>query len=126
MLARAEGSRAERAAEISSRQAFKDMAKRWLDEDVHADESSTPPSTLSLARNAKRTTEQTLRWRRDHVAPRSRPAPYPSGGAAVPTANPRAPVVPRGQTRPSSGRAAPARRCGSGRRRSPPRSGSGR
>ena len=77
--------------EILSRQPFKDMAKRWLDEDVHADEfSHTVIHRKPGSRMAKRTTDTNSKIAGGGVRlspPRSRPAPYPSGGEGVPTTN---------------------------------------
>ena len=75
--------------EILSRQPFKDMAKRWLDEDVHADEfSHTVIHRKPGSRIAKRMTDPNSKIAGGGVRlspPRSRPAPYPSGGEGVPT-----------------------------------------
>ena len=84
--------------EILSRQPFKDMAKRWLDEDVHADEfSHTVIHRKPGSRNAKRMTDPNSKIAGGGVRlspPRSRPAPYPSGGEGVPT-RPDPPARPR-------------------------------
>ena len=75
--------------EILSRQPFKDMAKRWLDDDVHADEfSHTVIHRKPGSRIAKRVTDPNSKIAGGGVRlspPRSRPAPYPSGGEGVPT-----------------------------------------
>jgi len=94
--------------EILSRQPFKDMAKRWLDEDVHADEfSHTVIHRKPGSRNAKRTTDPNSKIAGGGVRlspPRSRPAPYPSGGEGVPTANQKAkPSTPAARPTPSRG-----------------------
>mmetsp|Transcript_15041 Transcript_15041/g.63290 ORF Transcript_15041/g.63290 Transcript_15041/m.63290 type:complete len:943 (+) Transcript_15041:229-3057(+) len=94
--------------EILSRQPFRDMAKRWLDEDVHADEfSHTVIHRKPGSRNAKRTTDPNSKIAGGGVRlspPRSRPAPYPSGGEGVPTANQKAkPSPPAARPSPSRG-----------------------
>ena len=94
--------------EILSRQPFKDMAKRWLDDDVHADEfSHTVIHRKPGSRIAKRVTDPNSKIAGGGVRlspPRSRPAPYPSGGEGVPTANQKAkPSTPAARPTPSRG-----------------------
>ena len=92
--------------EILSRQLFKDMAKRWLDEDVHADEFSTPSYTASRARETprgRRIQTQNRRRRREALAAEVEARAYPSGGEGVPTANQQPPSTPAARPTPSRG-----------------------
>ena len=95
--------------EILSKQPFKDRAKRWLDEDVHADEFSHTVIHRKPGAPASRRTPAS-----DHNSkiagggvrlspPRARPAPYPSGGEGVPTAQ-KAPGKPSDPPKPPPSR----------------------